>query len=298
MFAGLKLPGLSTVRLIALAAGLVLAASVGTAEAGSPGSRPSHDCGCNPPPPPPPPPPCGCNPPPPPSGGGGVNVKVYVNTSASSSSSSSSGASSSAMANAVAGLPSAVSNGTGGGGWAGYGETAPAAGFIQNLQVEDVGDQALDRVSVQKTRRSVRRVIVQAACLDDRGMPHPASQVSPDREVAETYEGELFRCIAGTRLQATWGDYQESLKLEHGEIIACDKLQALWRSADGALTCKAQKPARDCNERSLLRRYGVGVKVMTLVREETYTETREAERVRASAAGLNLTLDGGVGGFH
>jgi hypothetical protein len=274
MFAGLKLRGLSTARLIALAAGLVLAACAGTAEA----------CCGNPPPPP-----CGCNPPPAPPP---VNVKVYVNASASA------GASASATANAVAGLPSAASNGTGGGGWTGYGESAPAAGFIQNLQVEDVADQAQARVSIQKTRRSVRRVIVQAACLDDRGAPHPASQVSPDREVAQAYEGELFRCIAGTRLQATWGDYQDSLKLEHGEIIACDKIQALWRSADGALVCKAQKPARDCNERSLLRRYGVGVKVTTLVREETYTETRETERVRTSAAGLNLTLDGGVGGFH
>jgi hypothetical protein len=203
------------------------------------------------------------------------------------------------MANAVAGLPSAVSNGTGGGGgWGGYSESAPAAGFIQNLQVDDVGDLATDTVSERRTRRSVRRILVQAACLDDKGAPHPASQVSPDRDIAETYEGELFRCIAGTRLQATWGDYQDSQKLEHGEIIACDKTQALWRSAGGDLSCKAQKPARDCNERSLLRRYGVGVKVMTLVREETYTATRQEQRARTSSAGLNLTLDGGVGGYH
>ena len=50
--------------------------------------------------------------------------------------------------------------------------------------------------------------MIQAFCIDDRDVPHPASQVRPDREVAADYDGELYRCIAGTRLQITWAEYQ------------------------------------------------------------------------------------------
>jgi hypothetical protein len=117
--------------------------------------------------------------------------------------------------------------------------------------------------------------------------------------VADDYDGELFRCIAGTRLQATVGDYNDALTLVHGETIACDKMQALYHTPDGAVACRAQKPARDCNERSLLRRYGPGVKVLKLVREEMVkTEREEASSRTAIAPGAMMTLDGGVGGYH
>jgi hypothetical protein len=75
-------------------------------------------------------------------------------------------------------------------------------------------------------------------------------------------------------------------------------MQALWHSPGGAVACRAQKPARDCNERSLLRRYGPGVKVLKLVREETYTAFREEKGERKTASTSSLTLDGGVGGFR
>ncbi|MNJ64875.1 hypothetical protein D3C77_608590 [compost metagenome] len=61
------------------------------------------------------------------------------------------------------------------------------------------------------------------------------------------------------------------------------------------LECRPEKQERDCNERSLLRRYGAGVKVLTLIREETYTEYRE-EMVEAEAVTGMMMLDGGVGG--
>ena len=56
--------------------------------------------------------------------------------------------------------------------------------------------------------RSVAKVTaVQAVCLDDKAIPHPASQVMPDRDVLPSYEGEVFRCIAGARMQYTLADY-------------------------------------------------------------------------------------------
>ncbi len=68
-----------------------------------------------------------------------------------------------------------------------------------------------------------------------------------------------------------------------------------WHGAGGRLECRPEKEARQCNERSLLRRYGAGVKVLTMVREESYTEYRE-EMVEGAASTGMIMMDGGVGG--
>jgi hypothetical protein len=246
---------------------------------------------CCAPPPPPPPPSCNC-------GGGHTVVVPGVNVSVQSTAIAVSGASASAGSGASAG--STVFVGGGGGGW--YVEQQTPT-LIQNLNVEaSVEATAKARVAVQSQRKVARRVIVQASCIDDRSVPHPASQVKPDREVADDYEGEIYRCIAGTRLQATWADYGGQDRVDGGETLGCEKMQALYHAPGGGLECRAQKPARDCNERSLLRRYGAGVKLVSLVRTETFTEYREeaasasgSATARASAGGA-LMLDGGVGG--
>ena len=68
----------------------------------------------------------------------------------------------------------------------------------------------------------------------------------------------------------------------------------------GEISC--QRPdadERDCNERSLLRRYGAGVKIVTWVREEIYTEYREEIGPggrTVAIVGATIMLDGGVGG--
>lgn len=148
--------------------------------------------------------------------------------------------------------------------------------LISNLNVTG-GDH-----SYQATRTTSERTTVRAACMDDKAVPHPASQVTPDKEIADSYDGEVYRCIAGTRMQYTLGD----------KTYDCQKGDALYHGPGGKLECRKQKPARDCNERSLLRRYGAGDKIMTVVRTETYTAHREE-----AAAGGGMSLDGGVGGM-
>ncbi len=64
----------------------------------------------------------------------------------------------------------------------------------------------------------------------------------------------------------------------------------------GTVSCRPQRSARDCNERSLLRRYGAGVKILTMYREEEYTEYREEQVQSATVITGAITLDGGVGG--
>jgi hypothetical protein len=135
--------------------------------------------------------------------------------------------------------------------------------------------------------------------VDDKLVPHHASQVTPGRDIAESYEGELFRCLAGSRMQYTFAEYKNQVSFDGGQTVTCDKNQALYHSAGGKLECRAQKAARDCNERSLLRRYGAGIKVLKMAYTETYTAYRtEWRQASASAsAAMGMSLDGGVGGI-
>jgi hypothetical protein len=166
------------------------------------------------------------------------------------------------------------------------------SGVIQGLHVDD-GDPPPHPVCVEY--RSVMKVVaVQAVCLDDKAVPHPASQVLPERDIAPNFDGEIYRCIAGARMQYTLGAFAGQANFDHGQTITCDKGMALYHGADGRLSCRPQKLARDCNERSLLRRYGAGIKVLKAAAAQTCVAYRnEAE---ASAVSLNMAIDGGVGG--
>ena len=58
----------------------------------------------------------------------------------------------------------------------------------------------------------------------------------------------------------------------------------------GKLICQTQSPQRDCNERSLLRRHGPGMKFVTVVTTETI-----APVCKAAVSTSAMLLDGGVG---
>ncbi len=283
--------------MLGLAAGLAVMGAGGAALAQCGGCAPDPCTSCEPPPPPEPPS-CGggggsCG-----GGGGGgnwssntnVNVNVNVNAGASANASASSGARS--YLNARAG---GFSGGFGSGGGAAYVTVdQPYPTTIQGLAVDGLVQTV--RTPFTAYRRMMKRVVIQAVCIDDRQVPHPASQVKPDREIADSYEGELYRCLAGTWLQATIADYEGEIKFDHGTTLTCKKHEALWFGGEGRLECRPEKAERDCNERSLLRRYGAGVKILTLYREEEYTEYREEQAQSTTVITGAITLDGGVGG--
>ncbi|MFO1016075.1 MAG: hypothetical protein U1E03_00630 [Hyphomonadaceae bacterium] len=123
-----------------------------------------------------------------------------------------------------------------------------------------------------------RDLLIQAICLDAQGNPHPASQTFGGRDVAQTYTGEIFRCISGTRMRYTIGD----------RVHECTAGQALVYE-NGNVECRTQIQRRPCNERSLLRRFGPGDKLVH-IRD---TETR-AVRSETTFSGA-MTMDGGVG---
>lgn len=298
----------------ALVGGVMLG---GVAYAGCPSAcpppKPPTNC-CAPPPAPPKPPkppttPC-CTP------GHNVNIPgvninvgatVIVNNNASATANASANASSGAGSGSGAGASSGTTVYYGGGGHGGYYSGPMSTGYIQGLNVE--GGEQRRRASYEATRTRLRRVVVRAVCLDDRDVPHPASQVTPDRDIDNFYEGELYRCIAGSRMQYVIGDYDSAIDISSGggakgaQSYICAKNEALYHipgtgqgGQAGTLACRPQKAARDCNERSLLRRFGAGVKILTILTSETYTAYREEQVRETSTSSMSFSLDGGVGG--
>ncbi len=167
-------------------------------------------------------------------------------------------------------------------------------------QVPSTEEYCAESISVQQTLRPV-----QAVCIDDKGTPHPASPVDGSQRVPGSYSGELFRCMSGTNMQVTLGSIENgSASFAHGETFACQKGEALVHQRGGNLACVPQAPQRSCNERSLLRRHGPGIKI---VEAQARTKTcvpqtrtvmrsveRQVERTR-QAKGQPMVFDGGVG---
>jgi hypothetical protein len=132
-------------------------------------------------------------------------------------------------------------------------------------------------VSTETVARE-RDLLIQAICTDTSGNPYPASQTFGGRDVAETFRGEIYRCMAGTRMRYTIDS----------RSYDCAAGEALWY--EGArVECRPQAARRPCNERSLLRRHGAGDKLVR-IRD---SEVRQA-RTETTFNGA-MTMDGGVG---
>jgi hypothetical protein len=304
----MKAPKLNTrawmIALGAMLSGLLLGGAAYAAGCTNACPPPPPVC-CKPPPPPPKPPapPTGC------CGGGhnvnipGVNVNigstVIVNATTNATAVANSGATSGAAAGSTAG---GVVNYYGGGGHGGYYSGPMTTGYIQGLNVE--GAEVRRRQAYEATRTRTRRVMIRAVCLDDRDVPHPASQVTPDRDIDDAYDGELYRCIAGARLQYVITEFAGHIDISTGapgQTYLCRKNEALYYArgatpGQSTVSCRPQLPARDCNERSLLRRFGAGVKILNILTTETYTAYREETVQERQSLSTSFSLDGGVGG--
>jgi hypothetical protein len=225
----------------------------------------SANCGHTPTCPPPPPPPCCTRPtivvppphvPPP-------NI-VVVNSGARASASAN--AIAIAVANASTGDVIVRSNVI-----ADAGASAGAAVTSTALAVAE-GAVRTERVAID------RMMLLQAICLDATNNPHPASQTFGGRDVRENYAGEIYRCVAGTRMRVTMD----------GRTFDCESGQALWYE-NGQATCRTQIARRPCNERSLLRRFGPGDK-MVRIRDHEEREVRTETTFNGA-----MSMDGGVG---
>ena len=226
----------------------------------------------------------------------GIAVQVVNNTASNASGVVSASASGTTTANSatVANLLAS------GGGSSFYVDQGPSS-TIGTLNVEQPAQPVEVGAPVcLEFAPAIQVVAVQATCLDDRDVPHPASQVMPGREVAPGYSGEVFRCIAGARMQYVLGTYAGQASFAHGQTTVCNKGDALWRDGGGRMQCRPQTPARDCNERSLLRRYGAGIKLVQVSGGGQCVRFGGGQSVAAAQGGAGpvtgLLIDGGVGG--
>lgn len=230
-------------------------------------------------------------------GGFGAIVDVSVESSATASAFAAANASGFTFASGLAVANAQAQNllAASGGGGGSFFTDGGTSGNIPNLIVAAPGETQTRQVCVER-RAAAKAVAIQAVCIDDKAVPHPASQVAPGRDVAQSFAGELYRCLAGAHMQYVTADWSGQAQFDRGQTVVCKKGDSLWRDAGGRLQCRPQTPARDCNERSLLRRYGAGIKVVQAMAAEQCvrwsTETYQAE---ATSTGAAFALDGGVG---
>lgn len=244
----------------------------------------------------------------------GVSIAApSVSVGASAAAVAVAGASATTMASGIVmggGGGSTMILGGGGGGYIASG-VAPSAitglqvdGGYETRTVEEEVTQ-LEDYCIDKIREELQQRPVQAMCVDDKNAPHPASRLDEDTGVDIKFNGEIYRCMAGTHMQVTLGALVSgSASFAQGETFSCAKGEALWHSPGGKLSCRPQAPERNCNERSLLRRFGPGVKMVEIATPKPYCEPAQRTKVtkvskevkvqRAITAG-DLQLDGGVG---
>ena len=220
---------------------------------------------------------------------GGVNVNTSVNVNVSAN------AYAGATATATASAGSGATIIYGGGGYY-AGGSAPAATALTGLRL--AGHSEYESYEEERSRWVEEWRLVRAYCMDDSGNPHPASRPDADERVTPDFDGEIFRCVAGTALQATLGWREEGEDRFDGVSIQCQKGEALRYGRGGELFCAPQEHRRNCNERSLLRLHGPGVKLVWYRYEEHYTETVERRSESYEHRSMTLMLDGGVGGYH
>lgn len=297
-------------------AGASIATALGTVALTATGQS-CNTCGPVPSPPPPPPSSGCCNAPrnltvnvP------GVNVATAnVSVGATSTAVASANASSTASAGAYSsagGSGSAMSYFFGGGGGY-YSNPGVAQSTISNLTVDGgyetryVEENVIgnENYCIDKLTEELKTRPVQAVCIDDKNTPHPASRVDGEVAVDGKYNGEIYRCVAGTHMQVTMGEMVNgAASFDTGETFSCGKGEALWHGPGGVLQCRPQIPERNCNERSLLRKFGPGLKLVKVTSKKTICEPatrqtvtkvmKEVKVAKPVAAG-NLVLDGGVG---
>lgn len=199
----------------------------------------------------------------------------------------------------------------GGGGY--YSNPGVAQSTITGLAVDGGHETRLIEEAIRGTEEyCVDRIVeesktrpVQALCIDDRNTPHPASRVDGELSVSGNYNGELYRCVAGTHMQITLGDMIDGkANFDTGETFSCAKGEALYHSRGGVLQCRLQIAERNCNERSLLRKFGPGVKLVNMpvkkticepAKRETITKVVKEVKVPRPVVAGDLVLDGGVG---
>jgi hypothetical protein len=163
---------------------------------------------------------------------------------------------------------------------------------------------------------------IHATCVSAEGTEFPASHMTGATWLDAGYEGEVMRCIPGSRLKVTVGEVVQSdqgmaSSFTNGQVLNCAEHEALRHFKDGMLKCAIEVPVPDCTERTNLRRWGTAdmffsyrTKVCAQThreysevaqqQESSYSESSSESSGSESSSGETMLhgmqLDGGISG--
>ena len=223
---------------------------------------------------------------------GGDNISVMAEASAQASASASANAAASAanFSNAGAGAGAMA---FGGGGWAPEAPAPFAGGDIGSISVETAP------VRPQCTIQEATIVkAIHAVCVSADGHEFPASHMLGDTWISASYEGEVARCIPGSRLKVVIGKVVQSSQglaagTSSGEVLECAAHEAVRHHKDGMLKCAPAVPVPDCTERTNLRKYGTADMFFSY-RAQVCLETHEEYSEVSSADGIRKDMRRGT----
>jgi hypothetical protein len=151
---------------------------------------------------------------------------------------------------------------------------APAQGYTSAQPTPASGGQCnfVDSTVVKSIR---------AMCVANDGHEFPASRMSAATWINSGFEGEIARCLPGSRLKAMIGsvvnsDQGMSTTLEGGQSLQCGTGEALRHYKNGMLKCAPAEKVPDCTERDNLRKYGTGDMFFTYVSRVCQVPGRQA----------------------
>jgi len=111
---------------------------------------------------------------------------------------------------------------------------------------------------------------IHAICVASDGHQFPASHMTGDTWINSGYEGEVARCLPGTKLTAVIGSVTQNgqemmTSLANAQTLQCGTGEALRHYKNGMLKCAPAVRVPDCTERTNLRKYGSGDMFFTYV---------------------------------
>ena len=218
---------------------------------------------------------------------GGDNISVMAEASAQAS------ASAAANGASFSGAGAGVVAFGGGGGWA---PEAPAP-FVGG----DIGNLSVETAPVRRQCTIQEATIVKAihaVCVSADGHEFPASHMLGDTWISASYEGEVARCIPGSRLKVVIGKVIQSSEgmaagTSSGEVLECATHEAVRHYKDGMLKCAPAVPVPDCTERTNLRKYGTADMFFSY-RAQVCLETHEEYSEVSSADGIRKDMRRGI----
>ena len=119
-----------------------------------------------------------------------------------------------------------------------------------------------------------------------------------DTWISASYEGEVARCIPGSRLKVVIGKVVQSSEgmaagTSSGEVLECAAHEAVRHYKDGMLKCAPAVPVPDCTERTNLRKYGTADMFFSY-RAQVCLETHEEYSEVSSADGIRKDMRRGT----